>query len=152
MAATSSSATIDLSVTVQARTCTAGWSDNGTTVDFGKTSLKDFGSAGQVTAKRPFSLSLSACDVSISRVKVTASGASDPDQPGFFANNGTAKGMAIALLDADTGGPIGGANSAEYNVVNRTAQMNFLAELVSTGATPSVGNLSSTVTLNMTYE
>jgi len=150
---TSSSATIDMSVTIQARTCTPGWSGNGTTVDFGKISLKDFGSAaGQVAATKPFSLSLSECDASISKVKVTASGTSDPDQPRFFANNGTAKGMAIALLDADTGGAIGGADVAEYSVANRTAQMNFLAELVSTGAAPSVGNISSTVTLNMSYE
>lgn len=153
LADTSSSATINMSVTVMAKTCTPGWTVNGTTVDFGKISLKDLsGVAGEVAAKRPFSLSLSECDASISKVKVTASGTPDPDQPRFFANNGTAKGMAIELLDAETGGAIGGEYDAEYAVADRSAQMNFLAQLVSTGVTPSVGNVSSTVTLNMSYE
>lgn len=154
LAASRSSATIDISVTVKALTCTPDWAGKGATVDFGKISLKDFSSTvGQVASERKFTLSLTECDASVSKVKVTATGTPDPNESRYFANNGTAKGVGLKLYDTDTLATLGNGESAEFYVANKSAEMNFSAQLVNTGgAALTTGNIASFVTLNMTYE
>jgi len=150
-----SSAKVNIDVAIKAKTCTPGWAGKGAAVDFGKVSLQDIPNKAFILpdspAKKNFSLFLTNCDMTISKVSVTASGTLDPSG-NAFANNGTATGIAIVVQDAENNVHLIEGQPAEFNVVDNTAEMRFSAGLVKNGSALSPGTISSVVTLNMTYE
>jgi len=150
-----SSANVDIVVAIKAKTCTAGWAGKGATVDFGKVSIHDIPFIGDVLpdspAKKTFSLFLTNCDATVSKVIVTASGPVD-HWSDYFANNGTATGVAIVVQDAESNVRLINGKSIEFNVVDNAAEMKFSAGLVNNKSGLSPGTISSVVTLNMTYE
>jgi len=146
------SATVNFAGKLIASTCTPSWSSKSSEIDFGEVSVTDFGSSVGSSAKsRDFTLSLSGCDESIQKVKVTASGTPDSAYADAYKNSGDATGVGIELK---TGNEIlSNGASHEFLVTDANTDMNFTAELVNTtSSAPVKGGVAGTVTLNMDYE
>jgi len=146
------SATVNFTGKLIASTCTPSWAGKNSEINFGEVSITDFGSSVGSSAKsRDFTLSLTGCDDSIEKIKVTANGTADPDDADAYKNSGSATGVGIELK---TGNEIlSNGVSHEFLVTNANSDMNFTAQLVNTTTTaPEKGDVAATVTLNMDYE
>lgn len=163
--ADAASATVNITATVQGSTCTPSWKNaNPVTVDLGKVASSDLTTQGEIGALKAFILTLSKCDTSVTKVEVTASGTADDTDADAFANTaaGGATGVAVTLFGGDaqdTQLKPDGSKSVEYEVKDGAANMSFLAKLERSAAADSGeekavtdGAVSSTATLNMTYE
>lgn len=161
--ADAASATINITAEVTGATCTPSW--NGSTpvsIDLGQVSATDMAAKGDVGSLKPFTLKLSDCDKSVSKVAVIAGGTADATDPTAFANTLTgdsaASGVAVALFGGDdqaTQIQPGSTTPAEYSVTNGAAEMTFMAKLLRTAADDkgvTNGKVSSTATLYMSYE
>lgn len=155
------SATINISATVKDNTCTPGWSSGGTTVDLGTLNAGALTAKGAEVGKKDFTLDLKACGKGAKMVKVTASGTADANDASGFAINseeGAATGVDVYVYGTNTDGnevalQPDGSNYVEQNIAAGDNQLKFAASVKQdSDAAPEVGNIASTVTLNLDYE
>ncbi|MBI3311772.1 MAG: type 1 fimbrial protein, partial [Serratia liquefaciens] len=93
-------AAVTISGRVTATPCTVDASFN-QTLDLGKLQQRDLQQAGTGGPWKAFSLTLSSCPPSTSKVTLTFTGTPAPDDSNAFASSGTATGVALQLSNAD---------------------------------------------------
>lgn len=155
--AASDSATVNITASVVDNTCTPQWNAGGVDVAMNRVSLLDFGE-DKVAATKNFTLSLANCGAGATTVKVHAVGTSDSVDSTLFNNTAPsgATGVGIGLWGGETQATQlnpDGSNSVEYTIADSKVDMVFLAKLMKSGdATPSVGEVKSTVTMMVDYQ
>lgn len=157
--AATATATVNVTATVVANTCTPQWS-GAQALDVGRASMTDFTGTDAVGASNTLDLKLINCGADTTKVKVTADGTPDNGNGDLFANteSGGATGVAFALFggdDQNTQLKPKNASNVEYAVDSgsKTVDMIFRADLKQLSETPPTsGKVTSAITLTMTYE
>ena len=118
--------TIDLSGTVVASACTVDTGSKNQTVRFDQARAVNFSRVGATGEWQDFSLTLSSCPSSTTRVKATLTGDSDSDDQTKFANSsGDATGMAMQIMTRDHLTEISPAGSITAEVAGTTHNAQF---------------------------
>ena len=146
--------TIDLSGTVVASACTVDAGSKNQTVRFDQARAVNFSRVGATGEWQDFSLTLSSCPSSTTRVKATLTGDSDSDDQTKFANSsGDATGMAMQIMTRDHLTEI--SPGAVYQV-SIDSSHNVVFPLSARMYTPTgqvtAGEFRTTVQLTFTYQ
>ena len=147
--------TIDLSGTVVASACTVDTGSKNQTVRFDQARAVNFSRVGATGEWQDFSLTLSSCPSSTTRVKATLTGDSDSDDQTKFANSsGDATGMAMQIMTRDHLTEISPAGSITVDVDRTThnAQIPLAARLYTPTGTVTAGEFNTTVQFTFTYQ
>ncbi|HGH4663329.1 TPA: fimbrial protein [Enterobacter kobei] len=147
--------TIDLSGTVVASACTVDAGSKNQTVRFDQARAVNFSRVGATGEWQDFSLTLSSCPSSTTRVQATLTGDSDSDDQTKFANSsGDATGMAMQIMTRDHLTEISPAGSITVDVDRTThnAQFPLAARLYTPTGTVTAGEFNTTVQFTFTYQ
>lgn len=145
-------AEVTISGRITATPCTVDASLN-QTLDLGKLQRRDLLQAGTGSEWKAFSLTLSSCPPSTSRVTATFTGTPAPDDNKAFASSGTATGVALQLSNADSSLAL--ANNASLTVdidKARKAAFPLTARIYSPKGQSSAGSFISFVQVNLSYQ
>ena len=129
------------------------------TVDLGKWASSYFTGAGSETTKTPFHIKVKDCPASVTTVAVLFDGAREQTDTSLLAiNSGGASGVAIKLYEHDQTTAVSlGKTTAKQAVTpgssgsTGSADLEFYADYVSTGATVTAGDANGTANFNMIY-
>ncbi|MCO8613951.1 fimbrial protein [Burkholderia multivorans] len=109
--------------------------------------------AGGTTGRVPFSLQVQQCDEGVNGAAFLFSGTPDANDTSAFTNIGTAKGIAVRLLDTDGKTiPPTSNNKSLAPVLGNTGTLDLSAEYVITRAPPTPGTVNSLVTFGISYQ
>jgi type 1 fimbria pilin len=109
---------------------------------------------GSVAGQQAFTLSVTNCSAGTNTAQFTFTGTPDSNNPFAFANNGTAKGVAINLGSSDDGSTIranGTSNLKIASIQNGSGVLKLFAQYIATAAVQN-GTVNSDVTVNITYQ
>jgi len=126
------------------------------TVDLGKWAKSYFESRTETTAT-PFTISVSDCPASVTKVAVLFDGDKDSGDSSLLkVTSGSATGVGIKLYEADRKTPVAiGAVSKDVDVVRAdsggSADLKFFADYKSDGSTVSVGKANAVSNFVMVY-
>lgn len=123
-------------------------------VDFGQLRSTDLKEAGTATGWEPFTVKLTHCPASTSKVTVTFSGAPSADDATLFANSGTAENVGVQLVqDANKAAVQGNGSSMTVNVdAQHEATYALAGRIYSVNGNTVAGTFSSVVVMNFTYQ
>ncbi|MDK9606996.1 fimbrial protein [Lelliottia wanjuensis] len=115
--------------------------------------IGDLSKAESSTPWVAFHLKVVECPAAITKSTVTFSGKADTDNPeNMYANDGTAKNVAVELQGVD-GEPLGNGKSLTGAIdVDRTYTFNLLARAYSATGKATAGKISAYVTATFTYQ
>lgn len=156
--AASDSATVNVTATVAANTCTAGWDAAGVSVDLGTVNGAALKAKGDIVGKKDFTLQLKDCGDSASAVKVTATGTADGDGFAVDSDSGAAAGVNVMIYGAGSDGKevalkADGSNSVTEAIAKGDAELKFAAAVAQSSDTaPTAGSVNSKLTLNIDYQ
>ncbi|HEX4502926.1 MAG TPA: fimbrial protein [Scandinavium sp.] len=140
--------------TIKAASCDIS-SGNGQKVSLGDVGTTHFGSTGDVSSAKPFSIGLNCADYGPKQATVTFSGtaASDPTLLALDGGEGAATGIAVRINQADSGEQVKlntpsatTALIAGENTLNFTAQYQALTGR--SNITPGKANATAQFTIN----
>ena len=138
--------------------CNVDSGSTGQTVDLGKWASNYFTSTGSETTKTSFHIKVKDCPASVTTVAVLFDGARDQSDNSLLAINGGASGVAIKLYEHDQTTAVSlGKTTAKQAVTpgssgsTGSADLEFYADYVSTGATVTAGDANGTANFNMIY-
>lgn len=138
--------------------CNVDSGSTGQTVDLGKWASSYFTGTGSETTKTPFHIKVKDCPASVAKVAVLFDGARDQSDTTLLATNGGATGVAIKLYEHDQTTAVSlGKTTAKQAVTpgssgsTGSADLEFYADYVSTGATVTAGDANGTANFNMIY-
>ncbi len=127
-------------------------------MDLGKWASNYFTSTGSETTKTSFHIKVKDCPASVTTVAVLFDGAREQTDTSLLAiNSGGASGVAIKLYEDDQNTAVSlGKVSKDHPVVagataTGSADLEFYADYVSTGATVTAGDANGTANFNMIY-
>ncbi|BEO88480.1 fimbrial protein [Serratia ureilytica] len=145
--------TVNITGRVTASACTVDASSINQTVPFGKVAITSFPSIGSSGAWKDFSLNLSSCPLSTTKVIGTFSGNADSNDVNKYANTGTSKGIALQMSSRDHQTDLGPNSSLTINVnsTDQTAIFPLSARLIRTGDAGS-GSFQSQALVTFSYE
>jgi len=145
--------TVNITGRVTASACTVDDSSIIQTVTFGNVSITAFPSIGSSAAWKDFSLNLSSCPLSTTKVIGTFSGNADSNDANKYSNTGTSKGLALQMSSRDHQTDLGPNSSLTVNVNSndQTAIFPLSARLIRTGDVGS-GSFRSQVLVTFSYE
>jgi major type 1 subunit fimbrin (pilin) len=159
--------TITVNGTIVSNTCKVGsGSPNNITVTLPTISTSAFQGAASVAGSTAFSINVSGCGSTPSKVTTYFEPGSTIDTTtGNLSNaTGTATGVEVRLLNGTgssvtafsaitLGAASGSQNSGQYTLSGGAATMNYFAEYYQTNATaPAAGTFTSSVTYSMVYQ
>lgn len=156
--AATDSATVTVTATVAANTCTAGWDASGVTVDLGALNGSALKAKGDLVGKKDFTLALTDCGESATGVKVTATGTTDGDGFAIDTGEGAATGVNVMVYGTGSDGTevalmADGSNAVEQTIAKGDAELKFAAAVAQSGDdAPVAGKVSSKLTLNIDYQ
>lgn len=139
--------------------CNVDSGSTGQTVDLGKWASNYFTSTGSETTKTSFHIKVKDCPASVTTVAVLFDGAREQTDTSLLAiNSGGASGVAIKLYEHDQTTAVSlGKTTAKQAVTpgssgsTGSADLEFYADYVSTGATVTAGDANGTANFNMIY-
>lgn len=139
--------------------CNVDSGSTGQTVDLGKWASSYFTGTGSETTKTPFHIKVKDCPASVAKVAVLFDGAREQTDTSLLAiNSGGASGVAIKLYEHDQTTAVSlGKTTAKQAVTpdssgsTGSADLEFYADYVSTGATVTAGDANGTANFNMIY-
>lgn len=101
----------------------------------------------------PFSLTFTDCPAATQSVTATFNGTADPAAgTNYFKNSGTARNIALGIIDTRSGRLIGSGSSVTQNIgIDRTATMNMQAIAYSSAGGVTPGTLGVAVILTLEY-
>lgn len=128
-------------------------------MDLGKWASNYFTSTGSETTKTSFHIKVKDCPASVTTVAVLFDGAREQTDTSLLAiNSGGASGVAIKLYEHDQTTAVSlGKTTAKQAVTpgssgsTGSADLEFYADYVSTGATVTAGDANGTANFNMIY-
>lgn len=157
--AATDSAVINVTATVAANTCTAGWDEAGVKpVDLGSVNGAALKAKGDIVGKKDFILELKDCGESASAVKVTATGTADGDGFSVGADTGAATGVNVMIYGTGSDSKevalkADGSNSVTETIQKGDSVLKFAAAVAQSGDTvPTAGSVNSKLTLNIDYQ
>lgn len=135
--------------------CNVDSGSTGQTVDLGKWASTYFTSTGSETTKTPFHIKVKDCPASVKTVAVLFDGTREQTNTSLLAIN---SGVAIKLYEQDQTTAVSlGKTTAKQAVTpgssgsTGSADLEFYADYVSTGATVTAGDANGTANFNMIY-
>lgn len=139
--------------------CNVDSGSTGQRVDLGKWASNYFTSTGSETTKTSFHIKVKDCPASVTTVAVLFDGAREQTDTSLLAiNSGGASGVAIKLYEHDQTTAVSlGKTTAKQAVTpgssgsTGSADLEFYADYVSTGATVTAGDANGTANFNMIY-
>jgi len=146
--------TVNITGRIIASACTV---DSGTinqTVDFERVIASDFPSIGSAGSWKDFSLSLSSCPASTTKVEGTFSGNSDDNDQTKYANSGTGTGLALQVSSRDHQEDFGpnSTMTESVNSSNQTVVFPLSARLVKVTDQIGSGTFRSEVLVTFSYQ
>ncbi|WP_211465552.1 fimbrial protein [Collimonas silvisoli] len=143
--------TITVTATVVADPCTVDTASQKMNIDLGKLSAADLATAGTLSAKKDFGLTLN-CPAGTTGVTYTFAGTADSSDTTSFKNEGTASHVAVRLYQSDGQAVIspGGKYVGSMNATGGPVTHNFKTAVYSIGGVLP-GTVKSTITVTMTY-
>ncbi|UYU30498.1 fimbrial protein [Siccibacter colletis] len=146
--------TINITGNIVASPCTVNGGNNALSVSLGDIQASSLQTAGATSPAKDFSIDLTDCPTGTTNVKVVFSGTEDTEGgSSYYKNSGTAKNVAVALIDKSTGSKLGNGESIEQEVTadkTVTFELQTQAYSVSGGALP--GTIQAAITADLTYQ
>lgn len=139
---------------VLASPCTVDTSSVSQDVDFGQLRATNLKTAGSSSEWLPFEVKLNACPASTRKVTVTLSGNPVSGDATLFANDGTARNVAVQIAeDANRNNllPNGGGMTVNVNA-QRGATYALVGRINSPTGDTGPGTINSIVQMNFTYQ
>ncbi|MGL5389659.1 MAG: fimbrial protein [Serratia sp. (in: enterobacteria)] len=145
---------LNIAGNVVASACNVASSTISQDIDFGQLRSTDLKEAGTATDWKPFTVKLSHCPLSTSKVTVTFSGAPSADDAALFANSGTAENVAVQMVQDDNKAVIQGNGSSMTVKVDAQHEANYAlaGRIYSVNGNAVAGTFSSVVVMNFTYQ
>lgn len=141
--------------------CTVSVNGGVATLDLGDTAATDIATKGQTGAPKIFNISLTSCPAAGAGVPTKAfikfSGTTDGDET-YFKNDLTdtnaAKNVAVIIKDSKNTAIINndGNTAIDLPAAGGDLDIDYTASLVASAATPTKGDVSTTVTYTVSYE
>ncbi|HEX4503369.1 MAG TPA: fimbrial protein [Scandinavium sp.] len=145
--------TINVSGNVVASPCKVNGGGTSLSVPLGDIQSTTLSAAGTSSTPVAFDLKFTECPAGTNSVIATFTGTADPVAgTSYYQNAGTAKNVAVGLIQVDTGNLKGTGSTITQSVLaDRTATMKMQAKAYSSagGATP--GTITSAIVATMTY-
>lgn len=152
------------SITITAPSCSVSSSSQNIAVTLQPVTAQTLATVGSVAGRTPFSISITGCPASVSKVTTYFnSGATIDATTGNLLNGGTARNVEVQLLNG-TGGNVAALsaidltgtnakaqNSSQYSVVGTAATLNYFAQYIATGGAAGAGSVSTSVTFTIAY-
>ncbi|WP_395300077.1 fimbrial protein [Enterobacter sp. ECC-175] len=146
---------VNVSVTgnIVASPCLFNGGSSAVNVDLGDIQAANLATPGSTSAPVLFSLSFSQCPVGTRSVTVAFTGTPDPAAGNdYYANGGTARNVAIAMIDAASGERKGTGSAVSHSVsADRTVTMPMKAMVSSAAGGATAGSISAVVMLTLQY-
>ncbi|HEJ9059135.1 TPA: type 1 fimbrial protein [Serratia fonticola] len=145
---------INIAGNVVASACNVDSGSVSQDVDFGQLRSTDLKEAGTATDWKPFTVKLTHCPLSTSKVTATFSGSPSTDGADLFANSGTAKNVAVQVVqDANKALVQGNGSRMTVNVDAQHEAIYALAgRIYSVNGDTVAGTLSCVLVMNFTYQ
>lgn len=145
---------IEIQGSIVATTCALDSANQNLTVRLDQAASKDFKEVGDTGAWKNFTLTLSKCPPSVVLATATFHGQADSAHPTKFANTGTAKGLALELMDPQDQILLSpdASFSVSVNQSNHTADFPLSARYYTTATPVSGGTFSSVVQVTFIYQ
>lgn len=119
-------------------------------IDFKKVNLRDLKN-NQNTDWINFSIKLKNCPISTQKATMTIAGTADPNNGNYFVNNGTAKNIALNLVENKTIIKNGSKLEAIINSQTKMAEYPLAARLIKTADGISTGTFKSHLEFTLIY-
>ncbi|WP_169801864.1 fimbrial protein [Herbaspirillum chlorophenolicum] len=137
-------------------TCRISVGDTNKSVALPSVKTSDFLSVGSVAGATAFSITVEECSTSVRSARFTFSGTAAPNNSDYFANTGTASGVALRLTAQRSGAvvtPTGSAASVTEPISTelRRGSLSMVANYARTG-TMNPGTLRSIATVTINYQ
>lgn len=141
--------------------CTVTVNGGVATLDLGETAATDIAVKGQTGAPKLFNITLGSCPAAGSGVPTKAyikfSGTTDGDDTYFkneLTDTNAAKNVAVLIKDSNNTAIINNDANTSINLPSEGGNLDidYTASLVATAATPTKGDVSTSVTYTVSYE
>lgn len=144
---------INITGNVVASPCTVNNSSSNLNVSLGDAiQATDLAAAGAGSTLIPFDLSLTACPLGTSNVKVTFTGTPDTASPTMYKSTGTATNVAVELSEQGTDTILSNNSTLTQPVLaDKTVTYALNARAYSTAGSVMPGNVSTVVQASFTY-
>ena len=152
------------SITIIAPSCSVSSGSQNIAVTLQPVTTQTLATAGSVAGRTPFSISITGCPTSVTKVATYFnSGATIDAASGNLLNSGTAKNVEVQLLNGSggnmaslsaidlTGTNASDQNSSQYSVAGTAATMNYFAQYIASGGTVTAGTVNTSVTFTIAY-
>jgi type 1 fimbria pilin len=152
------------SITITAPSCSVSTSSQNIAVTLQPVTAQTLATAGTVAGRTPFSISITGCPASVTKVTTFFnSGATIDTTTGNLLNSGTARNVEVQLLNG-AGGNVASLsaidlrgtnakaqNSSQYTVAGTAATLNYFAQYIASGGAAGAGSVSTSVTFTIAY-
>jgi type 1 fimbria pilin len=152
-------ANFQASGTIISASCNVGTSSQNQTVNIGDFAANSFPSVGSVSPAKDFSIELTDCSNGITGTKITFSGTNDSIDPSLLALTDTtgqgdmASGVAVQILDGNTGSPIALNQQAEQTLLKAgDNSLPYQLRYKSTASTVTAGNATAVMYFDLSYQ
>jgi minor fimbrial subunit len=121
-------------------------------IDFKKVNIRELQN-NQNTDWIDFSIKLKNCPVSTKKATITIAGTADPNNGNYFINNGTAKNIALNLIENKNKTIVKNGTKLEAIINSQTKMAEYLlaARLIKTGNGMSTGTFKSHLEFTLIY-
>ncbi|MEB6377368.1 type 1 fimbrial protein [Leclercia adecarboxylata] len=122
-------------------------------VNLGNIQAKNMATPASSSAPVPFTLNFTQCPAVTQRVTVTFTGTADPDAgTNYYRNSGTARNIALGIIETRTGNLKGSGSSLTRNINDdRTTTLNMQAIAYSDTGGVTPGTISVAVVATLEY-
>ena len=146
--------TINVTGNIIASPCVVNAGSNTLNVSLGDIQAASLATAGAASSVVNFDLKMTECPSGTTSAGIVFSGTEDPDAgSNYYKNTGTAKNVAVALIEKSTGYFKGNGQNMSRNVAadgSITYELQAKAYSVAGGAMP--GTIQSAITVAITYK
>ncbi|WNN47063.1 fimbrial protein [Siccibacter colletis] len=145
---------INVTGNIVASPCTVNGGSNSLSVSLGDIQAASLQTAGATSPKKDFSINLTDCPAGTTSVKVVFSGTEDTDAgKNYYKNSGTAKNVAVALVEKSTGNLKGNGENMTRNVTaDKTVAFELEAQAYSVNGGVMPGTIQAAITADLTYQ
>ncbi|WP_024547421.1 fimbrial protein [Siccibacter turicensis] len=146
--------TINVTGNIVASPCTVSGGSNSLTVSLGDIQASTLQTAGAASPKKDFILSFNDCPAGTTSIGIVFNGSQDPDAgKNYYQNNGTAKNVAVALIEKSTGYFKGNGENMTRNVAaDKTVTFELQAQAYSVNGGTMPGTVQAAITAEVTYK
>jgi major type 1 subunit fimbrin (pilin) len=152
------------SITIIAPSCSVSTSSQNIAVTLQPVTAQTLSTAGSVAGRTPFSISITGCPASVSKVTTYFnSGATIDAATGNLLNGGSATNVEVQLLNGAggsatalsainlTGVQASAQNSSQYAVAGGAATLNYYAQYIASGGAAAAGSVKTSVMFTIAY-